>query len=795
MVVLVKSYFCKKGETPEEKTCMMHEVSKDLLSEWGVEKLGSKTKLFLDYDCNVEGKSKEWIEKEKKAIRNLLIEYSTHYANGFVFTETNQPDKISFHIIFKRIAIDRASFHPELERDLFSKILGQDRYKYPDVDESVYHKKLWFRLPYGTLPGKPFPHIPYYPNDLSDYILTVADDTQTKNYDIHPYMINKKYQELLNEYKYERDEDEEPDLTARQERIIHYLEEIKPERFVNHKEWFQLMCICRGNSIPAHIFLDLSEKSGYKKFNREACMKQFEALEPKHTFGFPLLHKWLDEDGIDWKAMYPQLSPIVRAVKNLERNDFGCTDQGLASVLFQFYGGNMYYTASHGWIHWNGKRWEMGNDASIFYPICKMLSSELKVYVQAQMDKQEKRILKLTSLAKADRADDFSVVLATEKLKLERLNDEYKRYRHIQSVSCIKNVLQMSMALFRNDLIINKFDTKPHLFSFDDASIDLRTGEIVPFTKEQFILTTCGYPMPKRNGDASIIVHSLLESISGDNIDAFIQNTSVFLYGGNTNECFNVWEGRGRNGKGLVDLLLQITLGNYYQSLPISELVEDSKGAGRTSSEVANCRWARLVVSTEPEHGAKFKVGKIKQYTGNDPINARQLYKEAFSFLPKFTLLVQLNGDLMLSKPDDAIQKRMLITEFPFQFVEKPEREYQRKIDDTLKTKIREDTTYRDGFFYLLLDAFIKGKGKVVRTKNNDEKLDEMIENNSPLADFLRDYEPCTQFVRINVLYDTYIVNNQHMKQSEFKNLLLDLKKIKTEEDKSNGMKVFLKRK
>lgn len=790
MVVLIKSYFCQKGESPEERELLVHEISKEVLMEWGVEKLGKITKLFLDYDCNVEGKSREWIQAEKKAIRNSLIEHSVHYANGFVFTETNQPDKISFHIIFKRIAINREEFHPELERELFSKILGEGRFKYPDVDVSVYQKKLWFRLPYGTLSGKPYPHIPYYPNDLSDYIITLHEDTQTKSYEHHPYLINKQYEELMSMYQYVDEKDEEHDLTARQERIIEYLELLKPERFVSHKEWFQLMCLCRGNGVPQHVFLDLSQASGYKKFNREQCINQWNALQPKKTFGFPLLHRWLEEDGVDWKELFPSLSPIVRAVKNLEMNDFGCTDQGLASVLYKFYNGSLYYTSSHGWIHWNGKKWEMGNDSIIFYPICKMLSNELQVYIKAQLDKKEARLNKLQNVPKEER-DKVAIDIA--KMAVEEVKEQYKRYRHIQSVSCMKNVLQMSISLFKDDNILDTFDMLPHLFSFDDFSVDIRTGDIVPITKEQRILTTCGYNLPRREQDDISLVKNLLTGIMGENVDNFIINLSTILYGGNINECFQVWTGVGRNGKGVVDHMKQRVMGNYYKSLPITELVEESKGQGRTSSEIANLRWARVVVSTEPEKGVKLKVGKIKQLTGKDKIDARQLYKEAFSFQPKFCLLLQCNDIPLFSKLDDAIQKRILITPFPYQFVENPIRDYQRPIDTSIKDKISQHDSYRNGLLWLLVDAYIANNGKIVRSAVNENQLDEIILDNSPLTEFLHDYTPSDSFIRIKELYDTYIANYEKIKLQEFKRLILEINSIKTEEDKSNGMKVFIK--
>lgn len=804
-IILVQSYFHFPGCPPEEFSYQPSEITREILTKCGVEKLGKVTKLFFDYDRDMDNVDPVIIEEERRSMRYRLMEHSLHYKNGFVFTESTQPDKISFHIIFKRHVIVRATFTPELERELIDTIFGADHFKY--IDPLVYSEKLWFRGPYCTVhykskdkekekeKSKPYPHIPHeHCKDLSDFMITVDDDTDTTSYDLHPFMINKRYHELANQYHQASNEDEEDNLSARQERITEYLTLIKPERFVAHKEWFQLMCICRANVIPLHYFLDLSQKSGYTKFNRESCTKQFNALEPRKTFGFPLLHKWLEEDGIDWKKLYPGLSPIVRAIKNLESNDFGCTDMGVAGVIHEFYKGSLYYTKTHGWLYWNDAKWDIGDDSMIFYPICKRITGELFLYIKTQMDKKENAFLDAFNLPKDD--VEGRSFIPTLKLAFEQCKDAFKRYRHLQSVASMKSVLQMSMSLFRDDAILDTFDCQPHLFSFTDKSINLLTHEIVPFTKEQRILTTCGYDMPEKIEANMTLVKTIINSIT-DSYDAFIANMAITMYGGNINEAFLVWKGIGRNGKGVTDTLLRKVLGKYMMTLPINELTQESKGKGGTNSEIANLRFARCVMSVEPEENQKLQTGRIKQLTGNDPIDARQLYKEAFKFLPKFTLLLQCNALPRLTKLDDAIENRMLVTEFPFQFVETVlYEEYQRKVDTSIKGKLSNDNSYRDGMLWIMLDSYKETQGKIIRTEKHKEQLMEIIEDNSPLAEFLEEYELSVNFVRINELFEEY---NQKMftkfKKSEFKKCITNLPRIKCEEDKAHGMKIFLKKK
>jgi phage/plasmid-associated DNA primase len=465
---------------------------------------------------------------------------------------------------------------------------------------------------------------------------------------------------------------------------------------------------------------------------------------------------------------------------------------GVAGILKQFYEGSLYYTKSHGWLYWDNTKWNIGNESMIFYPICKRISSELCLYINVQLDKKKARVGELSLLPKDDPRRGL---LIPAQISLEEGKQAFNRYRHLQSVSAMKSILQMSMSLFQDDEILSTFDCQPQLFSFTDISINLFTQEPVTFTKEQRILTTCGYKMPPRNQEYMDKVEILIKEITDDFV-GFMANMAILLYGGNINEVFLVWKGIGRNGKGVTDTLVRQVLGIYMMTLPITELTQESKGKGGANSEIANLRWARCVMSVEPEEHQKLQTGRIKQLTGNDPIDARQLFKEAFKYLPKFTLVLQCNAMPRLTKLDDAIENRMIVTEYPFQFVEEPIRDYQRKVDITIKGKLSNDSSYRDGMLWLLLDAFKESQGKIIRTDKHKEQLAEIIEDNSPLCEFLQDYETSVNFIRINELYGFYSINhNTKIKKAEFKKHITNHPKIKCEEDKSNGMKVFLKRK
>jgi putative DNA primase/helicase len=345
-------------------------------------------------------------------------------------------------------------------------------------------------------------------------------------------------------------------------------------------------------------------------------------------------------------------------------------------------------------------------------------------------------------------------------------------------------------------MLLNKFDMNRHLFSFENGiTYNLRTKECRTIVKTDYILTTCGYDYPERiNEDVVVAQDFFLKLFKEDQLDYSLSCLATFLYGENINEMFLIMKGLGRNGKGLTDTALQTVLGKYHQTLPSEELTEDSKGKGRANSALANARFVRCLMTSEPDNKQKMKTDRIKLLTGRDPITARQLYGKEFVYQPQFTLCVQCNDVPEYSKIDDAIAKRVAYLEFPFQFVNKVEREYQRPIDESLKDKVRQDVRYRNGILHLLFDTWFFTQGKVTRTVEAEELAQEEFDNNNPLTKFLVNYEPSIEGILSSKLNKEYNNHYEPLSITSF-NKFIRLTKLKFTESKSHGLKVFIQEK
>jgi putative DNA primase/helicase len=88
-----------------------------------------------------------------------------------------------------------------------------------------------------------------------------------------------------------------------------------------------------------------------------------------------------------------------------------------------------------------------------------------------------------------------------------------------------------------------------------------------------------------------------------------------------------------------------------------------SKG-DKHPTDLAMLRGARLVTASETEEGRAWAEARIKQITGGDPITARFMRQDFFTFVPQFKLTIVGNHQPVLKNVDDAARRRFNIVPF-----------------------------------------------------------------------------------------------------------------------------------
>ena len=120
--------------------------------------------------------------------------------------------------------------------------------------------------------------------------------------------------------------------------------------------------------------------------------------------------------------------------------------------------------------------------------------------------------------------------------------------------------------------------------------------------------------------------------------------------------------GTGRNGKGVFLNTLTAILDSYAAVASMETFTASHNEQHPTG--IAMLRGARLVTAQETEEGRRLAERRIKAMTGGDPISARFMRQDYFTFMPSFKLIIAGNHKPGLRNVDQAIRRRLHLIPF-----------------------------------------------------------------------------------------------------------------------------------
>ena len=151
------------------------------------------------------------------------------------------------------------------------------------------------------------------------------------------------------------------------------------------------------------------------------------------------------------------------------------------------------------------------------------------------------------------------------------------------------------------------------------------------------------------------------------------QHLASTLTGFTSNHTFNIYIGKGSNGKSKIIELMALILGDYKIESPLSLITDKRQKIGGLSPEVAKLKGVRYAVIQEPSKGMDLNEGALKQYTGGDMISARELYVGPIYFQPQFKLVVATNNLFGVKSDDDGTWRRIRVCDYVSKFIDEPD--------------------------------------------------------------------------------------------------------------------------
>jgi putative DNA primase/helicase len=207
------------------------------------------------------------------------------------------------------------------------------------------------------------------------------------------------------------------------------------------------------------------------------------------------------------------------------------------------------------------------------------------------------------------------------------------------------------------------WDHDPFLLGTPGGTVDLRTGALRVADPADCI-TRVTAAAPADTADCPEWKRFLHQTTAGDEeLIEFLKLWSGYCLTGLTSEHALVFiYGGGGNGKGVFLNAISEVMGAYAVTAAM-DAFEASK-AGRHPTDLAMLRGARLVTASETEEGRAWAEARIKAITGGDPITARYMRQDFFTYRPAFKLTIAGNHTPVLHNVDDAARRRFNIVPF-----------------------------------------------------------------------------------------------------------------------------------
>ncbi|MGW0673173.1 DNA primase family protein [Streptomyces sp. NPDC002746] len=332
------------------------------------------------------------------------------------------------------------------------------------------------------------------------------------------------------------------------------------------------------------------------------------------------------------------------------------TDRANAELFASMYGGKFRYVDGNGWYSWDAGRWKLrgGENAAIW------AAGDMA----AQMP-----------------AKDPSGVFSPQEVVRHR--------RYSSSTSGLKAMLHQAKASPALSLDPSQLDGDPYTLCTPDGVVDLRTGRLRAADPSRDFNSRCTRVAPSARMDTPRFYRFLIDTF-GDDADGkeMIDYLHVLLGYSITGDVgaqvLPFCHGDGANGKSvLLDLVVQI-LGDYAHAAPPGFLM-DRGGYNEHSTELTELYGRRLVVCSELKATDRFNEVRMKQLTGGEPVTARRMRQDYFTFPPTHHLWLLGNHYPEVATGGHAFWRRLRLIPFEHKIPD------EKKIDNLARILVEEE--------------------------------------------------------------------------------------------------------
>jgi phage/plasmid-associated DNA primase len=211
---------------------------------------------------------------------------------------------------------------------------------------------------------------------------------------------------------------------------------------------------------------------------------------------------------------------------------------------------------------------------------------------------------------------------------------------------------------------------KPYYFCFQDCAFDLISRKKIKVDKYDYISIHTGYnyskPNPERVDEIKNIINQILPETEKKKCVLSVLKCGMI---GKLIEKFVLFNGSGRNGKGVILEQFRAMLGHYGRQSDKDLLTKPTKSG--CNPALAALEKKRTAVFSEPESDETVNSGSMKFVTGNLTIPARGLYQKDTEFRNMLMVIMECNTrPRFLGRLDNSVAKRIVDILFTQEFTD-----------------------------------------------------------------------------------------------------------------------------
>ncbi len=639
------------------------------------------------------------------------------------FSERNNNIKDGFHIIFPYLTLDSKVRHliyryvidKSEDNEMFNSFLTV-----PIFDKQIVSSNAWMMYGCAKPNGKPYLLNKILSADNTEVLVSTEDKNLVKTFSLRQKKYIEDNETLLND-EYDSDKITEEFNKISSNYIVndntYELPEVTTEEINDCKKLVSMLSSKRANNFIQWIEVGFALRNTseqlflvWKNWSRQSpkfiegdCEKRWAQMR---TRGYTIksLHYWAKQDNKKEYTEFIEDKRFAALKKNGPKNHFMT-----AKALFELYGLEFICTNvadNNSWYRFDQSKHRWVKDPNAGTLNLKISEDFVRVY-----DKYHEQLT--NQYQKAKDTDD-------KKKINDQLKDFHKTIEYFYDDTFKNQVIKQARYIFRYDEFDELANEKHHLICFENGVFDLNTGKLRQGQPDDNITmsTKINYiPWRESNPYAEDIKNFFAKIFVKKNVrDYFLTILSTCVSGENREEKFYFCTGSGSNGKSLTFYLLQLTLGMFHATCPVSIITQKRSSSNSANPELARLKGTRCGVFQEPGKNEVLNTGIFKELTGNDKIMVRGLFKEPIEIKPQNKYFCCCNELPEIGpNPDGGTIRRTVVFQFESKFTEDPDvnNPLEFLIDKELKRKIEDwAPTFGGYLIHYYINYYLKNKIK-----------------------------------------------------------------------------------